>query len=122
VECRVGWVHFTQWTVNRNVEIIWRQKSRQQCCKLGDRNTKFFHIVSNMKRSKNIISKVLYADVLHSAPLRIKEAASSFFSALCTRPQHKRAPLGEVGYKKINVEKASCLKRPVSMEEISLGL
>jgi hypothetical protein len=91
---------------------------------LSYRYTNFFNLFNLVSEthSKNIISKVLYADVLHTAPPRIKEAASSFFSALCTRPQHKRAPLGEVGYKKINVEKASCLKRPVSMEEISLGL
>jgi hypothetical protein len=76
---------------------------------LSYRYTNFFNLFNLVSEthSKNIISKVLYADVLHTAPLR---------------PQHKRAPLGEVGYKKINVEKASCLKRPVSMEEISLGL
>jgi hypothetical protein len=37
---------------------------------------------------------------------------------LFTRPHHKQASQGEVGYKKISVEKAYWLERPISMEEI----
>jgi hypothetical protein len=37
------------WEVNRRVEDIWRQKSRQNSCKMGDKNTCFFSHISKSK-------------------------------------------------------------------------
>ena len=38
------------WEVNRRVEDIWRQKSRQNWCKMGDKNTFFSHISKSKER------------------------------------------------------------------------
>ena len=37
------------WEVNRRVKDIWRQKSRQNWCKMGDKNTRFFSHISKSK-------------------------------------------------------------------------
>jgi len=49
-----------QWSVSKNVEAIWRQKSRQTWCRLGDRNTQFFHLAANIRRSRITITQIKY--------------------------------------------------------------
>jgi hypothetical protein len=49
-----------QWDVSKHVEAIWRQKSRQSWCKLGDRNTKFFHLAAKVRTSRDYITKITH--------------------------------------------------------------
>lgn len=65
-------------TVSKTVEAIWRYKSTQTWCKLGDRNAKYFHLVANM-RIRRKISEISYNGASFSSPAYIKEAAVSFF-------------------------------------------
>lgn len=42
-----------------NEEIFWRQKSRINWLKAGDRNTRFFHAVTKNRRARNCIQSLI---------------------------------------------------------------
>ena len=46
------------WEVSRKVEDIKRQKSCQNGCKIGDKNTRFFHLSASLRNGLNHISKI----------------------------------------------------------------
>jgi hypothetical protein len=61
---------------------MWWQKSRQVWCRLGDHNTRFFHLVDNFKRAKNHILKMVHNGfVVEGLPI-IEDAIVSYFSNL----------------------------------------
>jgi hypothetical protein len=71
-----------QWQCNLNTESMWRQKSCQVWCRLGDRNTRFFHLAANFRKAKNHLLKVVHnGSVVEGLPV-IKDVAVSFFSNL----------------------------------------
>ncbi|XP_057432396.1 uncharacterized protein LOC130725161 [Lotus japonicus] len=39
-------------------EIAWSQRSRANCLKLGDRNTRFFHTKATQRKKRNLIEKI----------------------------------------------------------------
>lgn len=45
-------------TVLQQEEILWYQKSRSRWIKLGDRNTRYFHTTTIVKRRRNRISPI----------------------------------------------------------------
>lgn len=40
-------------------ELLWLQKSRNECLKVGDGNTKFFHTSTLIKRRRNKVEALL---------------------------------------------------------------
>lgn len=91
-----------QWSVSKNVKAIWRQKSRQTWCRLGDRNTQFFHLAANIRRSRITITQIKYKGTHFFTPTDIKEAVVSFYSELFTTPVAKRPYLGGMRFKKLS--------------------
>jgi hypothetical protein len=106
------------WEVNRRVEDIWRQKSRQNWCKMGDKNTRFFHISASLRKGRNYISKIDHNGSHLVSPNDIKEGAVNFFSSLFRKPTCKRIEMGGSGFSKISEAKSIWLERPPSMEEV----
>lgn len=86
-----------QWDVSKHVEAIWRQKSRQNWCKLGDRNTKFFHLAAKVRTSRDYITKITHDGITHNTPQGIKNAVVSFFSMLFSQPKTARVSMGAMG-------------------------
>jgi hypothetical protein len=95
-----------------------RQKSRQVWCRLGNRNTRFFHLVANFRRAKNHILKVVHnGSVVEGLPV-IKDATVSFFSNLFRSPDRFRIGLGPVGFKTLSASSSASLERDITLEEL----
>ena len=60
-------------------EICWRQKSRVLCVRKGDKNTKFFHHITNSHRRANSIDRLMVDGVLSSDPVAIATCISQFY-------------------------------------------
>lgn len=57
----------------KNEEIAWRQRSRALWLKEGDRNTNFFHKVSDAHKKRNNIDQLMTEDEPVIDPVRIRE-------------------------------------------------
>lgn len=75
---RVGLVH----NIINKEEKFWRQRSRINWLKDGDRNTKFFHLSTLKHRANNRIFGIKKGQVLLSDDFDISDEAVSFFSSL----------------------------------------
>ncbi|KAI9398481.1 hypothetical protein POPTR_003G186650v4 [Populus trichocarpa] len=72
------------------MESIWRQKSRQIWCKLGDKNNRFFHLIANFRKAKSSIFKIHHNGNTFDSQQGIKQAAVDYFSELYDSPTGKK--------------------------------
>ncbi|XP_038971604.1 uncharacterized protein LOC120104478 [Phoenix dactylifera] len=104
----------------RQQEIFWRQKSRVQWIQEGDRNTRFFHQATVIRRHQNRIRAIRGEDgQLTEDPDTIQRIVESFFRARWTE-QTRDGSLVEIPMPQIRVseEETVALIRPVSEGEI----
>jgi len=97
----------------KKVESIWRQKSRLNWCKLGDRNTKLFHISANLRKFRNSIRYIEYNSKIHSSSIDVKDVAVHFFSYFANR-----VVIGASGSKRILVIDSGWLEHLLTIEEV----
>ena len=71
----------------RAQESVWHQKSRIQWCKLGDKNTRFFHLAATTRQKKNQFACLEVDEQILSKPIDVKLAIFNFFSQPILPPE-----------------------------------
>ncbi|KAJ8643918.1 hypothetical protein MRB53_005666 [Persea americana] len=100
-------------------ETHWKQKSRVNWLQEGNRNTKFFHLASKIRGSKNRIDKVEFKGISIESHPQIKAAAVEFFSDNFKPSPIEMGPrLFQVHNKKVSPTQNSILQAVPFNEEI----
>ena len=107
---------FKSWALME--EISWRQKSKETWLKEGDKNTRFFHRMTNAHRRRNFLQSRSINGRRLDKEVEIKEglvnAFQNMFSALdCWRP-----PLPGLSFNVIGPEEPSKLEEVFTEKEI----
>ena len=99
-------------------ETFYRQKSRENRLKKGDKNTKFFHKMANTRVRENFLSKVnINEDSLTSAK-DIKFGVCRAYKTLLSEIEDWRPRMGDLQFRVLGTEKARSLEEPFSEEEL----
>jgi hypothetical protein len=104
-------------------EMLWYQKSRENWVKYGNRNTKFFHTQSVIRRRRNKISGLNIEGVWCTDVETLKREASKFFKQLfqSNDPCHPHG-LNLVQIPQIGQELYDILLQPVLLEEVKVAI
>ncbi|WMV21816.1 hypothetical protein MTR67_015201 [Solanum verrucosum] len=107
--------------VAKQEEIAWKQRSRIQWLKQGDKNTKFFHRIATTHKRFNSMEQLEVEGEITKDQIRIKEAAQEFYKNLYKetegwRPDQRILDVSRISEKEQKAG-ASNLKdfRPISL-------
>ncbi|KAK2641331.1 hypothetical protein Ddye_023094 [Dipteronia dyeriana] len=67
------------WKCLRNDEQNWRQNSRIKWLLDGDKNSRFFHSISNMRRNYNFLGDLAFDGVVYSNPSSVGDEVFNYF-------------------------------------------
>ncbi|XP_015966728.1 uncharacterized protein LOC107490459 [Arachis duranensis] len=101
-------------------ELFWYQKSREQWVKYGNRNTKFFHLQTLVRRNHNRVYGLYVRDGSWSTdPYILQEEALSFYKNLFGTTEEVEVDcLGDVPMPTLSTEACARLTNPVSFAEV----
>nr|XP_025611560.1 uncharacterized protein LOC112704912 [Arachis hypogaea] len=101
-------------------ELFWYQKSREQWVKYGDRNAKFFHLQTLVRRNHNRVHGLYVRDGSWSTnPNILQEEALSFYKNLFGTTEEVEVDcLGDVSMPTLSTEACARLTDPVSFAEV----
>jgi hypothetical protein len=99
-------------------EISWRQKSRIKWLKVGDKCTKFFHLMANSIKRHNTIDSLLIDGVLSSNPVAIRGHAANHFEPMFAESMSWRPRLGDLEFETLSEEEAALLEAPFLEKEV----
>ena len=103
-------------------EVAWRQKSRVQWLKEGDKNTKFFQRTANAHRRNNQIESMKHGDQHWKSESEIRDGVVDFYKGLYSEREAWRPVLGGVEFNTIDSAEALQLEGPFSEEEVETAL
>jgi len=104
--------------IAKKEEIAWKQRSRVQWLKHGDKNTKFFHRIATSHKRFNTMEQLDIEGNIVKDPAMIKEAVQNFYINLYKETEHWRPDLNIQDVNMITGEEQVWLQRPFEEEEI----
>lgn len=106
--------------VLKQEELLWYQKSREKWVRFRDRNTKFFHTQTIVRRRRNKIQGMFIEDgSWNTDPDVLKHEATSFFKNLFTNDSTIDLSALQVPFApKIKQEDVEMLIGPVTLQEV----
>ncbi|GLT30193.1 hypothetical protein SLA2020_050080 [Shorea laevis] len=104
-------------------ELFWCQKSRVEWTASGDRNTKFYHASTVIRRGKNRISALKIDGTWEKEPSILKHHIQDFFVGLFTKQVTQPCNLDySVFQPRLSDEDGNSLLLPASLEEVRIAL
>jgi len=89
-------------------------------CKLGDRNTRFFHLIANFRKAKSQIMMINHKGAkLRSLP-EIKSATVDYFYNLYKAPIGKKVEMGPVAFDQVSYSRLISKKLLIQFYGITL--
>lgn len=104
--------------ISRNEEITWRQRSRVQWLKHGDKNTKYFHTIATSHKRFNLIENLEVEGAVISEPMLIKQQIVSFYPNLYKETERQWPDFIFQGSESICGEEKEWLHRQFEEEEV----
>ena len=112
---------FKKWALME--ETIWRHKSREVWLKEGDRNTNFFHKMTNAHRKRNTMAKVKINGISITEKVDIREGIIQAFQKLLLEPpQEWRPSVEDMWFIVLHSQDVSKLEEPFCGEEAFMAL
>ncbi|WMV19989.1 hypothetical protein MTR67_013374 [Solanum verrucosum] len=108
--------------VVKNEEIAWRQRSRIQWLKNGDKNTKYFHRMATTHKGCNTIDKIEEGGTYITDPEVIKIKIQDYYQNLYKETETWRPNLNLQDFTSINLEEQIWLHRQFEEEEVLKGI
>ncbi|KAK3205564.1 hypothetical protein Dsin_019610 [Dipteronia sinensis] len=106
------------WKQVRLDEQKWRQVSRVKWLKEDDRNLKFFHIMSNVRRKANFLGDLFISGSFCKGPAQVREVVLSFFSGHFKKKVSCRPNWGGLQVSLISMEERLKLEVEFSEDEV----
>lgn len=104
--------------ISKNEEISWRQRSRIQWLKKGDKNSKYFAKIATAHKRFNTIDTLQVEESLVTELEGIKLAIISFYQKLYKETEVWRPDFNIQGGIGINTEEQEWLQREFEEEEV----
>lgn len=92
------------WSLNHREEVSWKHKSKMLCLKEGDKKTRFFHQLANVRWRINHIEKIRRDGRTFEGPEIIKEEIANFFANLYKKENVFRPKLDGVHFPLISFD------------------
>ncbi|XP_028086676.1 uncharacterized protein LOC114287494 [Camellia sinensis] len=82
------------WRLSKMVERLWFQKSRLNWALNGDKNTRFFHVMTKCRQMRNEINSITEGEVMYEVPCQVKKRVFEFFKTHFSEDRVERPELG----------------------------
>ena len=103
-------------------ETHWRQLSREIWLKEGDRNTRFFHRMTNAHSRNNSLDKIEINGVWLTEEQDVREGVANAFHQLLSESSEWKADIKGLQLDHLSLQEAESLELPFSEEEVRFAL